>query len=380
MNDNKNSDQFFNDILDEQFFIKFLTKTKQILAERLIMLVDINYKQYCENNNIIIIEQLNNGFFNKEANNTKEITLLSDVDNYSYDHIVKELINLNPSNEQLSKIVPMCFFDTKINLLIYKLPVKNLDIIYDFLNTRQYGNIDDVTYAIDNIHDKFKKDGKYFNIEKLNSSLQQFLKNNHHVLLVDPRPEFEPGDPDDFKFDEDGWKNGLSHSEQIIYLVKKMLPKEVWHEFTPLLPTLIQREENKPLFIKTSNPIIEMSIDNGAMLGKFKTLMEENDIHTLMVNIIDALSDVKLSGIDYIRKISNDSDEKMLLIIKSSTENIPNIDNVEKLLTAIMTLFIENPPEIETYNEFIKAFITKEWLDIHVPVNNEGKNLPKKKI
>lgn len=354
---------------NEELFVQLLETTKKVLAGRLHIIIDNTYKQYCEKNNILILEGLNNCFFG----NAKEESLLNTLNNSTSEEWFKEVCKLKPTNEQLLKIISVCFKNDS-NLLVKRLPKKHIEILYDIISLAHYEKDGTQTigtqrmiWLLDDINTKVQKNINLIDTNKLSNALQNLLKNNYKVLSenIDNNTQ-------------------LINAQKIVESIQKMLPESLWDKFNPLIPGLPQRNIDMPIFIMNNRPILEMSIDNNAMLGHYKNLISHVDILKLVEKVVETICSLDLSGVEYIKKVStqveHNQGKNITLLIKSSTDNMPPIENIKKLLQNTFAYYHDNKIDIHNNTLEAKLFIQNEWLDICIPQNVTITKTTKKKI
>lgn len=345
-----------------------------------------------------VLEQLNDCFFN----NGNNVSALNNFDIYFYELLANIVVNSQPNIEQMRKIRSNIFKEQSINLVLDRINQENVDLTYSMISEHIFKDekfallhIESI-FSIINDHINKKDVNNYFDEgeptsdklifdkNKLKLSLQELLKNHYHFLKNDVVEDIEEDydfDPFD-SFDTSSQIENKTYSEQILDHIKKIFPSNVWHEFTNLLPVLPERAPNEPIFSINKCPIVELDINNRAVLGVYHDLMLEQDIYTMLNTTIMAMNVCSLPGIRYIKNTGFANEKEFSILVKSSDENLPPIEKVEKLLLAAFGFYHDFNDKNQLLNNksnIYQKFIEKEWLDLSVPQSPKA-NINKKKI
>lgn len=336
-----------------------------------------------------VLEQLNDCFNHKAS----AVPTLNNFNIYFYELLAKSVINSQPNVEQMRVIRSSIFKEQSINLLLDNITQENVDVVYSMISEHQFTNedslrnIESVFSIISNHINKntaphYRHDDSklIFDNDKLKEAFQQLLKNHLEYLKNDVPLERDEEYFDPFSDDCEPVEKKL-YSEEILDSVKKIFHHSVWHEFTNLLPVLPPRDATQSIFSINKCPIIELDINNQGVLGNYYNLMNQKDIYTMARTVVHAISLCTLRDVSYVKMISLKNEKDVSLLIKSSNENLPPIEKIDKLLKSAFEFYNENASQYSFLSEdsyIFKKFIEKEWLDLSVPFAHKKDTIKKK--
>lgn len=355
----------------------FINSTKTLMEENLIVefLEDYEKEDIQQKINIYInqLQQYLKGYRNDLPNIIYEDRLFKEA-------WLKLAFNSDFTNEEFGSLIKTCFSKYSPSFIIMNMKQKDIKYLECVLENIPLRNND--KEAIEKFEDTLNtiterktsnaEHGLDFNEEWVIDALKVYLM-RHEKYLSDPNLTI----CSNIKLDDYDSPVNLPLTEVTLCYLNFCIPNDTYklRKYLPLLP---QASESEDVLSVANNAIIQVNVNKGALINKYKKILTNENINTTFQNITSALNNMSLSGLDsVIYNISQHNKEQVnLLFIFSSPESLD---------TKVLVNFIENILDIYCDNYSVTSSLKQEesdifkkaihncWLDAKIPNKNVEK-------